>query len=128
MNNNEFKEKLDDIIPKFYEVNEIAKSSKKESDSYKEVIKDIFDELNINTFTCDNIKVNIQEIEKSSLIEPLVINYLKENKLDYLIKTKEYIDEADILMAASRGEINVIDLEPFTSTKIEKRITIRREK
>lgn len=124
----EFEKKLEEIVPKFYEVNEVAKSSKKESDSYKEEIKNIFEELNIKDFTVDNIKVSVQNIEKTSFIEPLVIDYLKQHGLDYLVKTKEYIDEADILMAASRNEINVIDLEPFTTTKIEKRITVKRGK
>ena len=128
MQNDEFKDKLVEIIPKFYEANELAKSSKKEADSYKEVVKNIFDELNISSFEHEGIKVNVQDIEKTSFIEPLVINYLKQNNLEHLIKTKEYIDEADILMAANRGEINVVDLEPFTSTKIEKRITIKRGK
>lgn len=124
----EFKEKLVELVPKFYEINEIAKSSKKESESYKEEIKTIFDELNITSFEHANIKVNVQEIEKNSFIEPLVINYLRQNNLEHLIKTKEYIDEADILMAASKGELNILDLEPFTSTKIEKRITVKRGK
>lgn len=124
----EFEKKLEEIVPKFYEVNEVAKSSKKESDSYKEEIKNIFEELNIKDFTVDNIKVSVQNIEKTSFIEPLVIDYLKQHGLDYLVKTKEYIDEADILMAASRNEINVVDLEPFTTTKIEKRITVKRGK
>lgn len=124
----EFEKKLEELVPKFYEVNEVAKSSKKESDSYKEEIKNIFEELNIKDFTVNNIKVSVQDIEKTSFIEPLVIDYLKQHGLDNLVKTKEYIDEADILMAASRNEINVVDLEPFTNTKIEKRITVKRGK
>ena len=128
MQEKEFRQKLDEIIPKFFEVNEIAKSSKKGSVSYKEEIKSIFDELDIKSYEYDNIKVSISEIEKTSFIEPLVINYLKQHNLEHLIKTKEYIDEADILMSASKGEINVVDLEPFTQTKIEKRININRRK
>lgn len=124
----EFEKKLEELVPKFYEINEVAKSSKKESDSYKEEIKNIFEELNIKDFTVNNIKVAVQNIEKTSFIEPLVIDYLKQHGLDYLVKTKEYIDEADILMAASKNEINVVDLEPFTNTKIEKRITVKRGK
>lgn len=128
MQENEFKQKLDAIVPKFYETNEIAKASKKESESYKEEIKSIFEELNIKEYQFENIKVSVQEIEKSSLIEPLVIDYLKQHNLQHLIRTKEYIEEADILMAASNGQINVVDLEPFTSTKTEKRITVRKGK
>ena len=124
----EFKQKLIEILPELYKANETAKESKKFVDSYKEVIKTIFDELCITSFEYQDIKVSIQNIEKTSFIEPLVINYLKENNLGYLIKTKEYIDEAAILMAASKGELDVVDLEPFTSTKIEKRITIKRGK
>lgn len=41
----EFEKKLEELVPKFYEINEVAKSSKKESDSYKEEIKNIFEEL-----------------------------------------------------------------------------------
>ena len=128
MQEEKFKEKLNEIIPKFFVLNEIAKSSKKESESYKEEIKSIFDELDIKSYEYDNIKVSISEIEKTSFIEPLVINYLKQHNLEHLIRTKEYIDEADILMAASKGEIDVVDLEPFTQTKIEKRININRRK
>ena len=126
MQETEFKQKLDELIPKFYDINENFKSSKKESESYKNEIKAIFDELNIKCYECFGLKVTVQEIEKVSFIEPLVINYLREHNLGHLIKTKEYIDEADILMAASKGELDVIDLEPFTSTKIEKRINIKR--
>lgn len=124
----QFKEKLVELLPKFYEVNTVANSSKKEAESYKNEIKSIFDELGINTFEHDGIKVNVQEIEKTSFIEPLVIEYLREHNLGHLIKTKEYFDEADILMAASRKEINVVDLEKFTTTKKEKRITVNRRK
>lgn len=124
----EFKQKLDELLPKFYNINEVAKSSKKECDSYKDEIKNIFDELDINSYEFDNIKVTVQNIEKTSFIEPLVINYLREHNLEHLIKTKEYIDEADILMAASNGQLNVLDLEQFTSTKIEKRINVKRGK
>lgn len=122
-----FEQKLVEIVPKFYEINEVAKSSKKEADSYKDEIKSIFDELGICSYEHDGIKVNVQEIEKTSFIEPLVIDYLRQHNLNHLIRTKEYIDEADILMAASKGEINVVDLEAFTSTKVEKRITVRRK-
>ena len=123
----QFKEKLVELLPKFYETNKLYNSSKKEAESYKNEIKTIFDDLGINTFEHDGIKVAVQDIEKTSFIEPLVIDYLREHNLEHLIKTKEYIDEADILMAASRKEINVVDLEKFTATKIEKRITVRRK-
>lgn len=128
MQETEFKDKLNELLPKFYEINEMAKSSKKESESYKEEIKTIFDELGINTYEFDNIKVTVQEIDKTSFIEPLVIDYLRQHNLGHLIKTKEYIDEAEILMAASRGELDVVDLEPFTSTKTEKRLNVKRGK
>ena len=128
MEQNQFEEKLNEIIPKFYEINETAKSSKKESDSYKDEIKNIFEELDISEYSSQGIKVSVTKIEKTSLIEPLVIEYLKSHNLNHLVKSKEYIDEAEILMAASKGELNVVDLEPFTNTKIENRINVKRGK
>ena len=128
MNEIEFKNRLDDILPKLYEQNEVQKSSKKEVDSYKDEVKALFEELGINEYSVDGIKVSITEIEKSSLKEALVIEYLKSKGLNHLIKTKEYIDESEILMAASRNEFNPLDLEPFMSVEIQKRINIKRGK
>ena len=128
MNEIEFKNRLDDILPKLYEQNEVQKSSKKEVDAYKDEVKSLFEELNINEYSVNGIKVSITEIEKSSLKEALVIEYLKSNGLNHLVKTKEYIDESEILMAASRNEFNPLDLEPFMSVEIQKRINIKRGK
>ena len=128
MNEIEFKNRLDDILPKLYEQNEVQKSSKKEVDSYKDEVKALFEELNIKEYSVDGIKVSITEVEKSSLKEALVIEYLKSKGLSHLVKTKEYIDESEILMAASRNEFDALDLEPFMNVEIQKRINIKRGK
>lgn len=128
MNEIEFKNRLDDILPKLYEQNEVQKSSKKEVDSYKDEVKALFEELNIKEYSVDGIKVSITEVEKSSLKEALVIEYLKSKGLNHLVKTKEYIDESEILMAASRNEFDALDLEPFMNVEIQKRINIKRGK
>lgn len=128
MENEIFESRLKEIIPELYKVDKIVKDNKQFLDSYKQEVKDIFEELNIQNYELDNIKVTVQDVEKVSLIEPLLIEYLKAHNLSNLVKTKEYIDESEILMAVSKGLISATDIDPFTKVKVEKRLTIKEKK
>lgn len=128
MKNEIFESRLKEIIPELYKVDKIVKDNKQFLDSYKQEVKDIFEELNIQNYELDNIKVTVQDVEKVSLIEPLLIEYLKAHNLSNLVKTKEYIDESEILMAVSKGLISATDIDPFTKVKVEKRLTIKEKK
>lgn len=128
MNKQDFEDRLNQIVPELYKVDKIVKDNKHFLDSYKQEVKDIFEELDIQNYEVDNVKINVQNVEKVSLTEPLLIEYLKAHGLTNLVKTKEYIDENEILMAVSKGLIPAVDIDPFTNVKIEKRLTIKEKK
>ncbi len=127
MENEVFENRLKEVIPELYKADQIIKDNKQVCDSYKQEVKDIFEELDIQNYEVEDIKVSVQNIEKVTF-DPLLIEYLKSHNLNNLVKTKEYVDEAEILMAVSKGNIQANDIEPFLNTKIEKRLTIKRRK
>lgn len=122
-----FESRLQEVIPELYKADQIIKDNKSICESYKQEVKDIFEELGIKNYEVEDIKVSVQNIEKVTF-EPLLIEYLKNHNLNNLVKTKEYVDEAEILMAVSKGLISTTDIEPFLNTKIEKRLTVKRRK
>lgn len=122
-----FESRLQEVIPELYKADQISKDNKQICESYKQEVKDIFEELDIQNYEVEGIKVSVQDIEKVTF-EPLLIEYLKSHNLNNLVKTKEYVDDAEILMAVSKGLISATDIEPFLNTKIEKRLTIKRRK
>lgn len=108
------------------------KNNKKEEKRYKDLassqnneIKDILEKLNINNFEDENFKVSITKIDKSSLDETLVLKYLKEHGLEKYIRTKEYFEPDDLVIASNNGDLNIEDLSSFKIEKFETRLNIK---
>lgn len=108
------------------------KENKKEEKVYKDLatkqnnkIKEILTKLNIDKFEDENFKVSLTTIDKSYLDETLVLKYLKEHNLEKYIRTKEYFEPDDLIIASNNGEINIEDLSPMRIEKFETRLNIR---
>lgn len=93
----------------------------------KDIIKKLCGELCIDNYETPNgSKISITEIDKSYLNEAEVLNYLRTNKLDKFIKTKEYYDETEIAMAIANNELKAEDFVPFTIEKKEVRLNFKK--
>ena len=94
----------------------------------KNIIKSLYEELEITEVETDNGKITISEIDKSYLDEFQTIEYLKANNLTEFIKTREYFDNAEIMMAISNGKINAAELNKFIIPKKEVRVNVKWDK
>jgi hypothetical protein len=93
----------------------------------KDIIKKLCSELCIDSYETPNgSKISVTEIDKSYLNEAEVLNYLRTNKLDKFIKTKEYYDETEIAMAIANNELKAEDFVPFTIEKKEVRLNFKK--
>lgn len=101
--------------------NELDKAIK----TNKDKIKALCQELNLSEFSTDAGRITISEVDKSYLDEYQTLEYLKKNNLTDYIKTKEYFDEAELMMAISNGKLNAPDLNEFIIDKKEIRVNIK---
>lgn len=108
------------------------KQNKKEEKVYKDLtskqnteIKEILTKLGIDNFEDENFKVSISTIDKSYLDETLVLKYLREHNLEKYIRTREYFEPDDLVIASNNGEINLEDLSSMKIEKIETRLNIK---
>lgn len=91
----------------------------------KKKVKEILGMLELNEFEYEGVKLTITEVEKSKLDEFQTIQYLKENGLNQYVKTREYFDEAELIIAAQEGLLNLKSLEQFIIHKKEIRLNIK---
>ena len=84
--------KLDDLIPLYYEHNELVKKHKKVADEANKKIKKIMAEQGITEFATHGLVAKISVSERVDLMEDVLIEKIKELGIKGIIKTREYID------------------------------------
>lgn len=114
---------LFEAITKYAELKEQADSLKKDIDKYSANIKAEFTRRNITEFTAGGIRATVTPQTKVEVNEEHALEILKEklkdkpDLLNSIIKTKEYIDEAEFEKAVYHNEIDAAILAPATTTK-----------
>ena len=101
--------------------NALISENKKKSNE----IKSILEELELDNFQDEDLKVSITVIDKSYLDETPLLKYLKDNNLEKYIRTKEYFEPDDLIIASNNGELNLEDIAKFKIEKTEKRLNVK---
>ena len=97
--------------------NKQKKSLEKEINNDKEEATKLMTKLGLESFTYGDSSIKMTVLDKSYLNEEAVLKYLRDKGLEKYIKTKEYFDPSEIIMASAHGEINIAELQQFKIKK-----------
>lgn len=117
--------KLKEIGIVYRENKKTYNALEKETDKQKSEIKEILSNLGITEFKDDDIKLTITTIDKSYLDSELTLKYLKEHGLLKYVRTKEYFEPDDLIIASNNGELNLEELSQYKVEKIETRLNVK---
>ena len=120
--------KLDDLIPLYYEHNELVKKHKKVADKANKEIKKIMAEQGITEFATNGLVATVSVSERVDLMEDVLMEKIKELGIEGIIKTKEYIDMDALETALYNGLINPAMLAQAQTKKEVVTLRVRQEK
>jgi hypothetical protein len=120
--------KLDELIPLYYEHNELVKKHKKVADKANKEIKKIMVEQNITEFATNGLVAKVSVSERVDLMEDVLIEKIKELGIKGIIKTREYIDMDALETALYNGLISPAALAQAQIKKEVVTLRIRQEK
>ena len=119
--------KLDDLIPLYYEHNELVKKHKKVADKANKEIKKIMAEQGITEFATNGLIATVSVSERVDLMEDVLMEKIKELGIKGIIKTREYIDMDALETALYNGLINPAMLAQAQTKKEVVTLRIRQE-
>jgi hypothetical protein len=120
--------KLDDLIPLYYEHNELVKKHKKVADKANKEIKKTMAEQGITEFATNGLIATVSVSERVDLMEDVLIEKIKELGIKGIIKTREYIDMDALETALYNGLINPATLAKAQTKKEVVTLRVRQEK
>lgn len=120
--------KLDELIPLYYEHNELVKKHKKVADKANKEIKEIMAEQGITEFATNGLVATVSVSERVDLMEDVLIEKIKELGIKGIIKTKEYVDMDALETALYNGLINPAMLAQAQTKKEVVTLRVRQEK
>lgn len=120
--------KLDELIPLYYEHNELVKKHKKVADKANKEIKKIMAEQDITEFATHGLIAKVSVSERVDLMEDVLIEKIKELGIKGIIKTREYIDMDALETALYNGLISPAALAQAQIKKEVVTLRIRQEK
>lgn len=120
--------KLDDLIPLYYEHNELVKKHKKVADKANKEIKKIMAEQGITEFATHGLVAKVSVSERVDLIEDVLIEKIKELGIEGIIKTREYVDMDALETALYNGLISPAMLAKAQTKKEVVTLRIMKEK
>ncbi len=120
--------KLDELIPLYYEHNELVKKHKKVADKANKEIKKIMAEQGITEFATHGLIAKVSVSERVDLMDDVLIEKIKELGIKGIIKTREYIDMDALETALYNGLISPAALAQAQIKKEVVTLRIRQEK
>ncbi len=120
--------KLDELIPLYYEHNELVKKHKKIADKANKEIKKTMAEQGITEFATNGLVAKVSVSERVDLMEDVLIEKIKELGIKGIIKTREYIDMDALETALYNGLISPAALAQAQIKKEVVTLRIRQEK
>lgn len=120
--------KLDELIPLYYEHNELVKKHKKVADKANKEIKEIMAEQGITEFATNGLVATVSVSERVDLMEDVLIEKIKELGIKGIIKTKEYVDMDALETALYNGLINPAMLAQAQTKKEVVTLRVTQEK
>lgn len=119
--------KLHDLIPLYYEHNELVKKHKKVANKVGKDIKKIMTEQDITEFATHGLVAKVSASERVDLMEDVLMEKIKELGIKGIIKTREYIDMDALETALYNGLINPAMLAQAQTKKEVVTLRIRQE-
>jgi len=120
--------RLDELVPLYYEHNELVKKHKKIADKANKEIKEIMEEQGITEFATNGLVATVSVSERVDLMEDVLIEKIKELGIKGIIKTKEYVDMDALETALYNGLINPAMLAQAQTKKEVVTLRVRQEK
>ena len=120
--------RLDELVPLYYEHNELVKKHKKIADKANKEIKEIMEEQGITEFATNGLVATVSISERVDLMEDILIEKIKELGIKGIIKTKEYVDMDALETALYNGLINPAMLAQAQTKKEVVTLRVRQEK
>jgi hypothetical protein len=120
--------KLDELIPLYYEHNELVKKHKKVADKANREIKETMAEQGIAEFATNGLVAKVSVSERVDLMEEVLMDKIKELGIKGIIKTKEYIDTEALETALYNGLINPAMLAQAQTKKEVVTLRVMKEK
>lgn len=99
---------------------------KKDLDSQKKEIKSFLTENGISELEGTEYKVVLTESISQSLNLEKALEICKENKINWLIKTKEVIDEEELTSALYKGELDLQLFTPCFEETVNEKLVVRK--
>ena len=120
--------RLDELVPLYYEHNELVKKHKKIADKANKEIKEIMEEQGITEFATNGLVATVSVSERVDLMEDVLIEKIKELGIKGIIKTKEYVDMDALETALYNGLINPAMLAQAQTKKEVVTLRVKQEK
>ena len=120
--------KLNELIPLYYEHNELVKKHKKVADKANKEIKETMAEQGITEFATNGLVATVSVSERVDLMEDVLMEKIKELGIKGIIKTREYIDMDALETALYNGLINPAMLAQAQTKKEVVTLRVRQEK
>ena len=102
----EGRDKLSELVPRYYTNNTEMKKYKKLVDADNKEIKEVMDRLNLTEYEVDGLTAKISVSKRVDLLEDVLMEKIKVLGIEGIIKTKEYIDMDALEDALYHGRIN----------------------
>lgn len=118
--------KLEELIKRYYNLKTEMDSYKKQVDADNKEIKKLMGDSNMAIFDVGDITAVCQEIVSESFDEDKLLSCIKELGLNSCIKTKEYVDMAELENLIYSGEIDPKQLSDCKITKTQTRLTVKK--
>ena len=122
------KAKLEELIPSYKEHKQVIKHLEEIAETENDEIKDYMGQLKVDRFTAGGWVAAVSETKKESLIEPLLLEKLKELRVKGIIKKKEYVDMDALEDAIYNKKIDASLLTSCKETKVIKTLRILKKK
>ena len=119
---------LNQLIPEFVINRDQEKLHKETKDKLGNEIKEIMKSQNIQTYAANGLRANCSVYDKESFNEEILLQIIKEEKLEKLIKTKEYVDIDLLKDALYKGELDPIKLARSQEVVKMTRLTVTKDK
>lgn len=117
---------LDEIVPRYYENNELKKTYTKLAADDNKIIKESMLTMGLEEFEVDGIKATVSERTSTGYDQEVLLATLKELNIPDVIKTREYVDMTALEAAIAGGEVTPEDLVATIKTSTTNALTIKK--
>jgi len=120
--------KTEKIVKDFFDANEQKKSAEKKLKECREKVDEIYQPGQKEDLKRIGIEVNYSSSESSYIDSELLLEKVKELGLTDCVKTREYVDEEQVMQKLLDGEISPDVLTSCNKIKVTNKLFVKRIK